>query len=85
MFNSQTFDTLKLQADSTFTLTLPGGEYERVQFYLYGKKKMGSLLAKWQRKVKTRLAKVNHLVPAWKHLAPVWKSVALFKKDSCRR
>ena len=29
MFNSQTFDTLKLQADSTFTLTLPGGEYER--------------------------------------------------------
>ena len=46
MFNSQTFDTLKLQADSTFTLTLPGGEYERVQFYLYGKKKMGSLLAK---------------------------------------
>ena len=85
MFNSQTFDTLKLQADSTFTLTLPGGEYERVQFYLYGKKNMGSLLAKWQRKVKTRLAKVNHLVPAWKHLAPVWKSVALFKKDSCRR
>lgn len=46
MFNSQTFDTLKLQADSTFTLTLPGGEYERVQFYLYGKKNMGSLLAK---------------------------------------
>lgn len=46
MFNSQTMDTLKLQADSTFTLTLPGGEYERVQFYLYGKKKMGSLLAK---------------------------------------
>ncbi len=46
MFNSQTFDTLKLQADSTFTLTLPGGEYERAQFYLYGKKKMGSLFAK---------------------------------------
>ena len=46
MFNSQTFDTLKLQADSTFTLTMPGGEYERVQFYLYGKKNMGSLLAK---------------------------------------
>jgi len=31
----------------------------------------------WQRKVKTRLAKANHFVPAWKHLAPVWKPVAL--------
>lgn len=46
MFNSQTFDTLKLQKDSTFAMTLPGGEYERVQFYLYGKKKMGSILIK---------------------------------------
>ena len=31
----------------------------------------------WQRKVKTRLAKANHLVHAWKHLAPIWKPVAL--------
>ena len=46
MFNSQTGDTLELQPDSTFTLTLPGGEYERVEFYLLRKKKMGSLLLK---------------------------------------
>ena len=46
MFNSQTFDTLKLQKDSTFTLKLLGGEYERLKFYLYGKKEMGSLIAK---------------------------------------
>lgn len=46
MFNSQNIDTLELRPDSTFTLTLPGGEYERVQFFLYGKKKMGSLLVK---------------------------------------
>lgn len=46
MFNSQTFDTLKLQKDSTFTLNLLGGEYERLRFYLYGKKKMGSIIIK---------------------------------------
>ena len=46
MFNSQAIDTLKLQPDSTFTLTMPGGEYERVEFYLYGKKRMGGLLVK---------------------------------------
>ena len=46
MFNSQTFDTLKLQKDSTFTLKLPGGEYERLRFYLSGKKKMGSIIVK---------------------------------------
>lgn len=46
MFNSQMIDTLELRSDSTFTLMLPGGEYERVEFYLLRKKRMGSLLIK---------------------------------------
>ena len=44
MFNSETYDTLALQADSTFALTLPGGEYECFNLALYGKKKLGTLL-----------------------------------------
>lgn len=46
MFNSETYDTLALQADSTFALTLPGGEYECFNLALYGKKKLGTLLTK---------------------------------------
>ena len=46
MFNSETYDTLALQADSTFVLTLPGGEYECFNLALYGKKKLGTLLTK---------------------------------------
>lgn len=46
MFNSQTFDTLNLQPDSTFALTLPGGKYERIDFSLLGKKSLGTLLTK---------------------------------------
>ena len=36
MFNSQSFDTLKIHPDSTYTLTLPAEQYKRVRFVLKG-------------------------------------------------
>ena len=42
MMNTKTIDTLQIQSDSTFTLTLPVEDYERVNFILYGKAVLGS-------------------------------------------
>ena len=44
MFNSQSCDTLKVNADSTYTLTLPAEEYKRLRFLLWGKEKLGSII-----------------------------------------
>ena len=37
MMNTKTIDTLQIQSDSTFTMTLPVEDYERVKFILYFK------------------------------------------------
>ena len=42
MYNSQLIDTLKIEADSTFALTLPVGKLERIRFFLWGKSLLGS-------------------------------------------
>ena len=44
MFNSQSFDTLKIHPDSTYTLTLPAEQYKRVRFVLKGNRELGSLI-----------------------------------------
>lgn len=46
MHNSQLIDTLKIAADSTFSLTLPAGKLERIRFYLWGKSLLGSTFLK---------------------------------------
>lgn len=46
MFNSFTLDTLHIQPDSTFSLTLPAREYERIDFFWLGKAALGSVIAK---------------------------------------
>ena len=46
MMNTNTIDTLQIQSDSTFTLTLPVEDYERVNFILYGKAVLGSVISK---------------------------------------
>ena len=46
MMNTKTIDTLQIQSDSTFTLTLPVEDYERVNFILYGKAVLGSVISK---------------------------------------
>lgn len=46
MMNSKTVDTLQIQSDSTFTLTLPAKDYERVNFIWYGKAVLGSVISK---------------------------------------
>ena len=43
---TQTTDTLHLQADSTFTVTIPGKSAERFDFFLWGKRELGSLYLK---------------------------------------
>lgn len=45
MFNSQAQDTLWLNADSTFSLTLPGNGYEQIRLFLWGKRYLGSFIA----------------------------------------
>lgn len=42
MYNSQLIDTLIIETDSTFALTLPVGEIERIRFILWGKTVLGS-------------------------------------------
>ena len=42
MFNSQTCDTLQINPDSTYTLTLPAEQYKRLRFVLWGKKSWGA-------------------------------------------
>ena len=44
MFNSRSYDTLKINPDSTYTLTLPADSYKRVRFVLLGKKILGSVV-----------------------------------------
>ena len=44
MFNSQSCDTLKVNADSTFTLTFPTEKYKRLRFSLWGKGSLGSVI-----------------------------------------
>lgn len=44
MFNSQSYDTLKVNPDSTYTLTLPAEQYKRVRFVLWGKGELGSVI-----------------------------------------
>ncbi len=44
MFNSRSYDTLKINPDSTYTLTLPAESYKRVRFGLLGKKMLGSIV-----------------------------------------
>ena len=46
MMNSKTVDTLQIQSDSTFTLTLPAEDYEGVNFIWYGKAVLGSVISK---------------------------------------
>lgn len=45
MFNSQAKDTLRLNADSTFSLTLPSNEYEQIRLFLWRKRYLGSFIA----------------------------------------
>lgn len=45
MFNSQSQDTLKLNTDSTFSLTLPSNGYEQIRLFLWGKRYLGSFIA----------------------------------------
>ena len=45
MFNSQAKDTLRLNADSTFSLTLPSNGYEQIRLFLWGKRYLGSFIA----------------------------------------
>lgn len=45
MFNSQSQDTLKLNKDSTFSLTLPSNGYEQIRLFLWGKRYLGSFIA----------------------------------------
>lgn len=44
MFNSQSCDTLKVNADSTYTLTLPAEQYKRLRFILWGKDELGTII-----------------------------------------
>lgn len=44
MFNSQSYDTLRVNPDSTYTLTLPAEPYKRVRFVLWGKRELGSVI-----------------------------------------
>lgn len=44
MFNSLSYDTLKINADSSFLLTLPAEEFKRVRFLQYGKGELGSVI-----------------------------------------
>lgn len=44
MFNSQSYDTLKINQDSTYILTLPADPYKRIRFVLWGKKELGSVM-----------------------------------------
>ena len=44
MFNSQSYDTLRVNPDSTYTLTLPAESYKRVRFVLWGKRELGSVI-----------------------------------------
>lgn len=44
MFNSQTCDTLQINPDSTYTLTLPAEQYKRLRFVLWGEKELGSVI-----------------------------------------
>lgn len=46
MFNPFTYDTLHIQPDSTFSLTLPARQYERIDFVWWGKSVLGSLISK---------------------------------------
>lgn len=45
MFNSQSQDTLKLNTDSTFSLTLPSNGYEQIRLFLWEKRYLGSFIA----------------------------------------
>lgn len=44
MFNSQSYDTLKINPDSTYTLKLPAERYKRVRFVLWGKGEIGTVI-----------------------------------------
>lgn len=44
MFNSLSYDTLKVNTDGTFLLTLPAEEFKRVRFLQYGKGELGSVI-----------------------------------------
>ena len=46
MYNSQLIDTLRIEADSTFALTVPVGEIERIRFILWGKSVLASTFLK---------------------------------------
>lgn len=46
MMNTKTVDTLQIQSDSTFTLTLPAVNYERLNFVWNGKAVLGSVISK---------------------------------------
>lgn len=46
MFNSKTSDTLQIQPDSTFSLTLPARQYERLTFIWLGRSMLGSVFSK---------------------------------------
>ena len=41
MMNTKTIDTLQIQSDGTFTLTLPVEDYERVNFHFVWKSGIG--------------------------------------------
>lgn len=66
MFNSQAQDTLWLNADSTFSLTLPGNGYEQIRLFLWGKRYLGSLLQREESIVCRLMPQLQSLFQYWK-------------------
>ena len=70
MFNSQAQDTLWLNADSTFSLTLPGNGYEQIRLFLWGKRYLGSFIAE----VCRLMPQLQSLFQYWKaRMKKIWK------------
>lgn len=44
MFNSLSYDTLRINPDSTYTLTIPAEQNKRIRFVLWGKTELGSVI-----------------------------------------
>ena len=63
MFNAQRCDTLKVNPDSTFTLTFPAERYKRLKFILWGEAPLGSVILS-ENKIEVNLdgAAEQHLV-----------------------
>lgn len=44
MYNSQSYDSLKVNPDSTYTLTFPAERHKRLRFFLLGEKVLGTVV-----------------------------------------